>query len=466
MAEAEIAAGRAAAIRERRSLRRRVSDTVLGSRLPDALPAYAVRTIEADQRASEIVVCWAQFAWIAFFGTFYALTPKAFPASVPFEPVPWALAFYTIFTFLRLWLAMRDRMAPLFLGLSIIVDIALLMITIWSFHLQYQQPPAIYLKAPTLLYVFILIALRTLRFEAFYVALAGLAAMAGWLVLVLYALDTTGQMNITHSFVDYANTPRILVGAEIDKLISIAAVTAVLCVAVIRARRLMIRQAIEAHAAAELSRFFAPEVAGEIRRSESEFKPGDAVTRDAAVMMLDLRSFTAHAARLGPRGTMALLSEFHARLVPIVQGHGGAIDKYLGDGVMVTFGASQPSTTYAADAMEALLDLIAAFREWAGERAAAGEVPVGVGAAVTVGEVLFGVTGQETRLEFTVIGTPVNLAAKIEKHCKVAGRPALATREALERAEAQGFLRSDAFGIIAAARVAGVEEPVDLVATG
>jgi len=69
----------------------------------------------------------------------------------------------------------------------VVVDIAVLMITIWSFHLRYRAPPALYLKAPTLMYVFILIALRTLRFEPGYVLLAGGCAAFCWLGLYLYA---------------------------------------------------------------------------------------------------------------------------------------------------------------------------------------------------------------------------------------------------------------------------------------
>jgi adenylate cyclase len=444
----------------------RISDEVLGRRPPDALPPSAREAIEADRRKSEILVCCAQFAAIAFFGAFYTVTPKAFPEGVPFEPVPWTLAAYTLFTSLRLWFALRDRLGPLFLGLSIVVDIGVLMLTIWSFHLQYQQEPAIYLKAPTLLYVFILVALRTLRFEAVYVILAGVAAILGWLILLIYAIAAGGKMEITRSFVEYMTSQKILVGAEIDKLVSIAAVTAVLSVAVIRARRLMVRAAVEAHMAAELSRFFAPEVAGEIRRASAEFRPGDAVLRQAAVMMLDLRSFTALAADLGPRGTVALLADFHRRIVPIVQSHGGSIDKYLGDGVMTTFGAVQPSDTFAADALRALLDLGAAFETWADERQAAGEAAVRAGAAVTVGKVLFGVTGDRTRLEFTVIGSPVNLAAKVEKHSRAVGRPLLATRAALDMAVAQGFTGEADFDPLPAQRVEGTEGRIDLVAAG
>src|SRR6266446_6296135 len=71
---------------------------------------------------------------------------------------------------------------------SIVIDMALLLGLIWSFHLQYEQPPSFYLKAPTLLYIFIFIALRTLNFDARKVVTAGLVAVLGWLLLVAYVI--------------------------------------------------------------------------------------------------------------------------------------------------------------------------------------------------------------------------------------------------------------------------------------
>ena len=85
----------------------------------------------------------------------------------------------------RLALAYRRIIATWFLAGSVIVDIGLLLLLIWSFHIQYAQPAAFYLKAPTLLYVFLFIALRTLRFDPTYVVIAGVSAAAGWAVLVL-----------------------------------------------------------------------------------------------------------------------------------------------------------------------------------------------------------------------------------------------------------------------------------------
>lgn len=448
-----------------RPLVRRAEELIFGRPPPAALPRGVRRAIAADQRASEILLCFVQFGAIAFFGAFYALTPKAFPPDVPFEPVPWALAVYALFTGLRLWLALRGRLTRPFLAASVIIDIAVLMITIWSFHIQYEAPATIYLKAPTLLYVFILIALRALRLEAWYVVLAGAAAIAGWFTLVAYAVVTAGDMGITHDFAEYMNSSQILIGAEVDKLISIAAVTAVLAVAVIRARRLLVRAAAEAHAAHELSRFLPPEVAGEIRGADDDLRPGAAHRREAAVMMVDMRGFTGWAGRLPPAETIALLGDYHSRIVPVIQRHGGAIDKYLGDGIMATFGAARPSETYAADALRALEDLLAACGAWNREREAQGLGPVGVGVAVAAGPVLFGVTGDASRLEFTVIGDPANLAAKLEKHCKALGRPGVVTRAALETARAQGH-DAQGYEMAPGETVEGAGGPVDLAATG
>ncbi len=93
-------------------------------------------------------------------------SPAPANPEVRFDLVPYVLAIYFGFTVLRLALAHRFRLASWVLALSVMADMVLLMVTIWSFHIKYGQPPAFYIKAPTLLYVFIFIALRALRFQA------------------------------------------------------------------------------------------------------------------------------------------------------------------------------------------------------------------------------------------------------------------------------------------------------------
>lgn len=273
-------------------------------------------------------------------------------------------------------------------------------------------------------------------------------------------------MRITRNFAEYATSDAILIGAEVDKVVSIAAVTAILAIAIVRARRLLIRAATDAYAAQQLSRFFAPAIAREITAADAGFSPGEGVMREAAVLVLDLRGFTALAARLSPGETVALLRDYHRQIVPIIQRHGGSIDKYLGDGIMATFGAARASETYAADAFRALQSVLAATRPWSTRDLEPGEVPVEVNAAITVGPVLFGVTGDATRLEFTVIGEAVNLAAKLEKHCKIAGCAALATAVARERAQDQGMDTLGDWTHLPAQAVAGLENAPDLLGYG
>jgi adenylate cyclase len=341
------------------------------------------------------------------------------------------------------------------------------MVTIWSFHLQYSQPPGLYLKAPTLLYVFIIIALRALRFEPRWVVLAGATACLGWLALVLYAIRSQGMASlVTHSYVEYMTSLKILVGAEVDKMISLGAVTAVLTLALLRARRLLVRSTAEATAAAELSRFFAPEIAQTIVSADEAIRPGDGMLRDAAAMFVDLRGFTTLAGMLEPKALIGLLGEYQGRVVRTVRAHRGSITTFLGDGVMITFGATRPSPTAAADALAAAAELLDVLGRWQEERRGSGLPAPGIGVGVCFGTVTYGAIGGEGRLEYAVIGDPVNRAAKIQNATKAEQVRGLTTRDTYELACRQGFQPRAACEQRARRTVAGVAEPLDLVVLG
>jgi adenylate cyclase len=421
--------------------------------------------VERVQSAGEIFVGWAQAAVIGFFAVLYTISPKAFPPDAGFQPVPWTLGFYALFTALRLALAYRGRLKGWFVGLSVVVDISVLMVTIWSFHLQYQAPPALYLKASTIMYAFIFIALRTLRFEPRYVVLAGGCAALGWLGLFLYAVygATEAPAPFTHNYVVYATSYRILGGAEIDKILSILAVTAILALALKRARALLVSSAVEQAAASQLARFFAPEIAEQIRGRVADPAAQESVRRDAAVLMVDLRGFTALSSRLSPAELIALLRDYQTRLVPVIQRHGGSIDKYLGDGILASFGAVVPNDTYAADLCRAIDELAAAATAWQTERTARGLAAAPVVFAGATGEVTFGTIGDETRLEYTVIGEVVNLVAKLEKQTKQEHARALVTRAAYALATAQGYAPRGTPEIRVNRSVDGLASAVDLV---
>jgi adenylate cyclase len=435
-------------------------------RLYPPVPALTPRVAEAVARtedANEILLGWVQAAVVALLGALYLASPKGFqPNDVSFEPVPWVLAAYAPLVLVRLVLAHRSRLGPAVLAASVVADIGVLFVLIWSFHIQYCQPASFYLKAPTFVYVFLFIALRSLRYDFRYLVLAGATAAAGWMVLVGYALGP-GDGTLTRSFVDYAMGYPVLLGAEIDKVVCIAMVTGVLAVGTVRSRRLLAEAASEGQARRELTRFFSADVAARIVTSADAIRPGEGELREATVLMIDLRGFTRLASTLPPDRVMQLLGDFQRRMVAVLFAHRGSVDKFLGDGILAHFGAATESSTHAADALRAVDDLMAAAAEWIREAAAGGVPDLGVGAACATGEVLFGAVGDAERLEYTVIGNAVNLAAKLEKHTKAEGVRAVASEATWKLALTAGFESPRPRRVLRARPVAGVAEPVDLV---
>jgi len=428
------------------------------------LPERVRNTIRDQQDASEILIGWVQLGVVSLFGTLYLLAPKTFTQEAEFAPVPWVLGGYLAFTLIRLAVSLRRRTPQWLLYVSVVVDMALLFVLIWSFHRQYMQPPAFYLKAPTLLYVFIFIALRALRFEARFVVLAGLVAALGWTLLAFYAVSgPDGMKMITRDYVLYMTSNSVLIGAEIDKIVSILTVTAIIAVAIGRARRLLVRAVVGGAAAHDLARFFAPEIAQQITASEQEVSAGEGQVREAAILFTDIRGFTVFAKTVDPDVLMGALAEYQTLIVPIIQRHGGSIDKFMGDGIMATFGAAVTTPTYAADALMAIDEIMQAAKEWNVTRGAAGKPALRVGAASAAGPIIFGAVGDRTRLEYTVIGDAVNLAAKLEKHTKAEKVRALTDTATYTIAQAQGYQPGEARELRPACQVEGMETPVDLV---
>lgn len=243
---------------------------VLGAPVGRALPARVRARIDAAQNRSEILIGWLQLGAVIVFGTLYALSPKTSPDGAGFQPAALALGAYALFTVLRLAIAYKRRLPGWLVAISAVFDMGLLLGIIWSFHLQYEQPPSFYLKIPTLLYVFIFISLRALRFEALYLILAGAAAAIGWSGMVAYAVMwDDGGMMVTRDYIYYMTNNAILIGAEFDKIISILMVTIVLAVAIARARRTLEQAVADAAAAEDMSRFLAPEVVAQVTESEA-----------------------------------------------------------------------------------------------------------------------------------------------------------------------------------------------------
>ena len=430
------------------------------------IPRRVHKLILEQEARSERLISWVQLMLVGTFSALFAIAPR--PADAPMsmvEPVPIALAAYALFTLGRLALSYRGFMPGWLLVASILLDTALLIGLIWSFHIQYGQPAAFSLKVPTFLYIFVFVALRALRFDHRFVLSAGLFAAAGWIILLLFALSDSPPEAVTRNFVTYMTSNAILLGAEFDKIFTVLLMTAILTLAVWRARKTLLTAVREQAAGREMRRFLSEGVAEAITGSETMLKAGEAAERNAAIVMLDIRGFTRFSTTVTPKQVVAMLTSFHARIVPIVEAHGGVVDKFLGDGVMVTFGAVAPSKSAAADALSALEAIMDEAGEWsASQTSGHNGGALEVNGAAVAGPVVFATLGNADRLEYTVIGEAVNLAAKLEKHNKVEGTRALVPAATFEAALAAGYRPSSAVERRVARRIIGAPEPLDLVA--
>lgn len=431
-----------------------LSEMLFGPAPEANLPERIRENIEQQQRQSETLVGWIQLSLVLTMGSLYSLSPKTAGVDA-FPVVPVALGIYFVFTLARLIGSYRINLPHWLLMTSIVVDIGLLMTLIWSFHIQYEQPASFYLKAPTLLYAFIFIALRALRFDARYVLLAGGAAIVGWLILMTYVLFAVPEdPMITRDYVEYLTSNSILIGAEVDKLISIGLVTLVLAVAIYRAERMLRRAALDQVAAQDLSRFVSREVADRITHADQTIRPGDGESKVATVMFTDIEGFSTISEKLSSAQLVRTLNDYFAAIYAKIAPYGGVIAQYQGDAMLITFNTVTPNEDHAANAIRTafvIQELMAS--ETFGEG-----ISMKTRCGINTGEMTVGAVGAEERLIFTVHGDEVNIAARLEQICKEYGAYVMATSSTKDAAGDAEFVYRRQGEVV----VRGRSQPTDI----
>jgi class 3 adenylate cyclase len=141
---------------------------------------------------------------------------------------------------------------------------------------------------------------------------------------------------------------------------------------------------------------------------------------EVTVLFIDIRDFTAFAERGSAAEVVRLLNDFYGLVVPVIARHGGHANKFVGDGLLAVFGAPAALPDHADRAVAAALELVRCVRERFG-----GELRVGIG--INSGPVVAGTIGGGGRVEFTVIGDPVNTASRVEAVTRETGDDILIT---------------------------------------
>jgi adenylate cyclase len=164
-------------------------------------------------------------------------------------------------------------------------------------------------------------------------------------------------------------------------------------------------------------RYFAPNVAAEIAQQGEAIRTGGE-RRPTTVLFSDIRDFTAIAEGMGPDVIAQFLSEYFTEMVEVIFEHGGTLDKFIGDAIMALWGAPIAHTDDPDRALRAALAMQRSITRLNERWASQGRPEIGVGIGINHGEVFAGNIGSHRRLEYTVLGDPVNVAARL---CAEAG---------------------------------------------
>ncbi|MBF0434491.1 MAG: GAF domain-containing protein [Magnetococcales bacterium] len=165
-----------------------------------------------------------------------------------------------------------------------------------------------------------------------------------------------------------------------------------------------------------MSRYMDPGLADQLLGEEEDLLGGKSVL--ATVCFTDIRSFTTLTEELGPQGTVKLLNEYFTLMVDCIQEEGGMLDKFIGDAMMAAFGLPIPKGDDEDRATRAAIAMINALNGFNARRAKEGKMPVQMGIGLNTDTVVSGNIGSPKRMDYTMIGDGVNLAARLESACK------------------------------------------------
>lgn len=150
---------------------------------------------------------------------------------------------------------------------------------------------------------------------------------------------------------------------------------------------------------------------GSVMKSEGE-------RRKITILFTDIRQFTLLSEHIAPELIVALLNEYFSSMIDIIFKYGGTLDKFLGDGMMIEFGAPMEDPTQELHAVQAAIEMQQKIRSLCRKWRSEGKPEISMGIGIHTGYAVIGLIGSEKRVEYTAIGDTVNVASRLEKATK------------------------------------------------
>ncbi len=313
----------------------------------------------------------------------------------------------------------RLELLVLFLDLAI-VTIALVAPNPLSTR---EWPDASIYQFETFQYLYIILAGGTMAYSWSTIVAIGIWTSGMWITAAIaiwwfgstdpsITLALQSVLGLDPELANAINPNNANFDLRIQQIVVFLLVTGSLAVSVSRFNRLLRSNASLERERENLSRYFSPNVVAELSQHDEPLK--QIRSHDVAVLFVDIVDFTAFSAGRDPNEVIETLRAFHARMEYEVFRFHGTLDKYLGDGLMATFGTPEPGQTDASNALRCARAMQEAVHHWNRDRARQGAAQITASFGVHFGPVVLADIGS-SRLEFAVIGDTVNVASRIER---------------------------------------------------
>jgi adenylate cyclase len=361
----------------------------------------------------------------------------------------------------------RTELALLFCDLALLTIVLLGPNPLGSGH----WPAAMQLHLGNFIYFFVILSLATLAYSWRTVIAVGTWTSALWIIGVAWVwwqpdhnpsltARIAAAVGNDHRLFQLISPNSIVFGERIQEIVVFVIVAVTLAIAVRRSNDLLIRHATVERERGNLARYFSPNVVEELSGHDEPLK--QVRTQSVAVLFVDIVGFTAFADARTPEEVVGTLREFHALMEQEVFRHSGTLDKYLGDGLMATFGTPFVGKADAINALRCAQAMMAATDRWSEQRRASGEMPMRVSFGLHYGPVVLGDIGL-TCLEFAVIGSTVNAASRLEALTRTLGCALVASDDLVRQARTELGEADAAFRPLMARApqtIRGLEQPI------
>jgi adenylate cyclase len=372
--------------------------------------------------------------------------------------IPWPASLFTVSLIAILsalgWCAWRIQMSswdrPWFQYAFVTADFVV--VTIATLYpnplLTLDLPPQFSLRFGSFIYFFILMAGLAYVYQPKLVLWGGISAAICWSAGVLFLIEMpetvwrqSNDPSVEEIAQNIGNLYFIDVSTRVQEVVVILVVSGLLALAVRRSRSVAVRQASLASERSNLARYFPKKTAEMLAERSNPFSTPN--EHNCAVLFADLVGFTTWSENHSPVQTIELLRDVHGILADIIFSHEGTLDKFMGDGLMATFGTPEPTSKDASNAIAAMRDMANAFEAWksAPSNTLANDLKLAIG--VHYGPVVIGNIGSEQRLEFAVLGDTVNVASRLEAATREIGCRCLVSRDLVEAAKGEDEVNAE-----------------------